>query len=81
MKNLNNLTTKTVTGIYALSNWGGIEIIGDIEYTPDADYVYWRYNFGTPQKIRKAKIYCNLSGRCYFRTPNGRIHFDQIMGA
>lgn len=67
---------KPVTGLWADSTFGGIEIIGDIEYTPDDDYVYWRFNYGTPTSIRRAKIYYGTNP--HFRTPHGRIYFKDI---
>lgn len=68
---------KPVTGVFADSTFGGIEIIGDIEHAIN-DYVFWRYNYGKPENIHRAKIYHNKKGS-YFTTPRGRIYFNNIM--
>lgn len=67
---------KPVTGVFADSAFGGIEIIGDIEHAID-DYVFWRYNYGEPGPIRKAKIYDGANP--YFRTPRGKVYFKNIL--
>lgn len=68
---------KPVTGVFADSAFGGIEIIGDIEHAIN-DYVFWRYNYGEPEPIHRAKIYYSRKG-AYFNTPRGRVHFNNIM--
>ena len=45
---------KKAVATYGLSNWGGIEIM-DILYDIN-DYVVYRFNFGEPQEVHKAKI-------------------------
>lgn len=53
--NLNNgYKNKEPISALPLSNWGGIEIL-DIVHEIN-DYVVYRFNYGTPEKIHKAKI-------------------------
>lgn len=41
-------------GVYAISNFGGIEILAI-----DGDTVKWRYNFGEPEETNESEIfYC-----------------------
>ena len=41
-------------GVYAISNFGGIEILAI-----EGDTVKWRYNFGEPEEIKESEIfYC-----------------------
>lgn len=75
MKN-NTQTKEPVTGVYADSAFGGIEIIGDIEYG-NTDYIYWRFNYGKPGPIHRAKIYDGANP--YFRTPRGKVYFKNIL--
>lgn len=78
MKNTTQID-KPVIGVYTDSTFGRIEIVGDIEYGPDDDYIYWRFNYGTPGKIHRTKIYYNgKDGNLYFRSPKGRIYFKDI---
>lgn len=67
---------KPVTGVWADSAFGGIEIIGDIEYGI-TNYIYWRFNYEVPEDIHRAKIY--LGKRPYFRTSKGRIYLDNVV--
>ena len=41
----------TVIGVYPLSSFGGIEILGI-----NGDTVEWRYNFGEPQEPQETAI-------------------------
>lgn len=69
--------TKAI-GTYALSNFGGIEIL-DILYGID-DYAVACFNFGTGrQQIRKHKIQYTPAGRAYIRKQGIRYYFDEIM--
>ena len=43
-----------VIATYCMCNWGGIEIL-DILYGIE-DYVVYRFNFGEPKEVHKAKI-------------------------
>lgn len=70
-------TTKDVIATYTLSNWGGIEIL-DILYGIN-DYVVYRYNFGEPQEVHKAKINYGVN-HSSFRTFAGySIRLDECM--
>ena len=51
--------------VYGLTNHGGIEIVDFIE-----DAVIYRYNFGTPQEVHRAKLYLGVK-ECSFRTIAG----------
>lgn len=66
---------KPVTGVWGESAFGGIEIIGDIEYGI-TDYVYWRFNYGDPGPIHRTKIYDGPNP--YFRTPRGKVYLKNI---
>lgn len=41
----------TVIGVYPISNFGGIEVLGI-----NGDAVEWRYNFGEPQETQETAI-------------------------
>lgn len=41
----------TVIGVYTISTFGGIEILG-----LNGDTVEWRYNFGEPQESQESDI-------------------------
>lgn len=48
------LIKDAVIGVYGISNFGGIEVLGI-----DGDTVKWRYNFGEPQESQESEIeYC-----------------------
>ena len=65
-------------GVFAMCNFGGIEIL-DIIYGIN-DYVIACFNFGTGrQQIRKHKICYTPSGRAYIRKQGTRYYFDKIM--
>ena len=64
-------------GTYAMSNWGGLEIL-DIQYGID-DYVIASFNFGTRQQIRRHKICYTPTGRPYIRKQGTRFYLDEIM--
>ena len=64
-------------GVYPLSNWGGVEILG-IEYGID-DYAVCRYNFGEPEeKVHKLKITYG-DGSPYIRLEGMRIRLDECL--
>lgn len=68
---------KRPIGVYCLSNWGGIEIL-DILYGID-DYVVYRFNFGEPQELHRAKINYGVN-HSSFRTSAGySIRLDECM--
>lgn len=60
--------SKEPVAVYPMSNWGGIEIL-DILYGIE-DYVVYRFNFGKPQELHKAKIRYGVN-HISFRTSAG----------
>lgn len=63
--------------VYTMNNWGGIEIL-DILYGIE-DYVVYRFNFGEPQELHKAKIRYGVN-HSSFRTPAGySVRLDECM--
>jgi hypothetical protein len=67
-----------VISVYAISNFGGIEIL-NVEYDID-DRIVYRYNFGQPEnKIHKARIYYGAGDMPYFNTKFGRIYLKDCM--
>lgn len=60
--------SKEPVAVYPMTNWGGIEIL-DILYGIE-DYVVYRFNFGEPQELHKAKIRYGVN-HSSFRTPAG----------
>ena len=68
---------KRPIGVYCMSNFGGIEIM-DILCGID-DYVVYRWNFGTPTEVHKAKINYGVN-HSSFRTSAGySIRLDDCM--
>jgi len=73
---MNNLLQ--AKGLFALSTFGGLEII-DVVYDVD-DYVVFRWNFGKPGRISRAKI---RYGKCgdYFKTKGHTIFLSDVIRA
>jgi len=68
---------KRPVATYCLTNWGGIEIL-DILYGIE-DYVVYRFNFGEPQELHRAKINYGVN-HSSFRTSAGySIRLDECM--
>lgn len=68
---------KKPVAVFGMTNCGGIEIM-DILYGID-DYVVYRWNFGTPTEVHKAKINYG-SKHDSFRTSAGySIRLDECM--
>lgn len=68
---------KEPIAVFVMSNFGGIEIL-DILYGID-DYVVYRWNFGTPTEVHKAKIHYGAN-HSSFRTSAGySIRLDECM--
>lgn len=68
---------KRPVGVYPMTNWGGIEIL-DILYGIE-DYVVYRFNFGEPQELHRAKIRYGVN-HSSFRTSAGySIRLDECM--
>lgn len=68
---------KTPVAVYPMTNHGGIEIL-DILYGID-DYVVYRFNFGEPQELHRAKINYSVN-HSSFRTSAGySIRLDECM--
>lgn len=69
--------SKQPVAVYPMSNWGGIEIL-DILYGIE-DYVVYRFNFGEPQELHRAKINYGVN-HSSFRTSAGySIRLDECM--
>ena len=66
-----------VIAVYGMSNFGGIEIL-DIQYGIN-DSVVYRYNFGTPQKARTARVQYTSKCEPFFRSPSGRVYLNECM--
>lgn len=66
-----------VQAVYCMSNFGGIEV--HLAFEDGDRCMYWRYNFGEPEKWHKAKIYDTAKDRCYFRAGNMRVYLDQVI--
>jgi len=76
--NLNNeYKDKKPIESLCLSNWGGIEIL-DIVYGID-DYVVYRFNYGTPEKIHKAKIIYGTKVNSFRAYDNKRYRLDDFI--
>jgi hypothetical protein len=65
-------------GTFALSNFGGVEILDTIYGIED--YVIACFNFGTGrQQIRRYKICETPTGRLYFWKQHVRYYLDNFM--
>lgn len=68
---------KKPVAVYPMTNYGGIEIL-DIVYGVE-DYVVYRFNFGKPQELHRAKIRYG-ENHSSFRTHAGySIRLDNCM--
>lgn len=68
---------KRPVAVYPMCNLGGIEIL-DILYGIE-DYVVYRFNFGEPQKLHRAKIRYGVD-HSSFRTLAGySVNLDECM--
>ena len=68
---------KKPIAVYPMSNWGGIEIMDIINGIDD--YVVWRYNYGSPDKLHKTKVLINDAGHQYIRINESRIKLENFM--
>ena len=68
---------KKPIAVYPMSNWGGIEILDVINGIDD--YVVWRYNYDSPDKLHKAKVLINTSGHQYIRINESSVKLDNFM--
>lgn len=66
-----------VIGIYSICDFGGLEVL-DFEYGID-DRVIYRYDFGSTEKIRKAKLHVNNKGVYFTPTRGGRVYLHNII--
>ena len=69
----------TVQGVVAMSAFGGLEIL-DIEYGIN-DRVVYRWNFGKPERVCRAKIRYDGYGLPYFKTKGHKIFMDDVLAA
>lgn len=69
----------TVQGVVATSAFGGLEVL-DIEYGID-DRVVYRWNFGEPGRVCRAKIRDDGDGLPYFKTKGHKIFMDEVLTA
>jgi len=65
----------TVHGVYTLSNFGGLEV----SVVDGADYLYWRNNYGKPERWRRARIYYTKSYGAYFTAGGFRVYLSEVM--
>jgi hypothetical protein len=68
---------KKPIAVYPMGSWGGIEILDIINGIDD--YVIWRYNYGSPDKLHKAKVLINDVGHQYIRISGSRVKLDNFM--
>lgn len=68
---------KRPVGVYPMSNFGGIEIM-DILYGID-DSVVYRFNFGEPQEVHRAKINYGVNHSSFRTTAGYSIRLDDCM--
>lgn len=68
---------KRVIAVYPMSNWGGIEIL-DILYGIE-DYVIYRFNFGEPQEVHKAKIRYGVNHSSFKTCAGYSVRFDECL--
>lgn len=66
---------KAVHGVFADSNWGGLEV----SVTNGADYLFWRENYGEPKEWHRAKICETGRGKLYFVARGRRVHLDNVL--
>lgn len=65
-------------GVYAINNWGGVEVLG-IEHCIEDDYVIARFNFGgKPQNLHRCKIRYGSRWES-FRIGNFTIRLNLVM--
>lgn len=67
--------SKNPVALYPMSNWGGIEIL-DILYGIE-DYVVYRFNFGKPQELHRAKIHYGVNHSSFRTTAGYRVRLDE----
>lgn len=68
---------KRPVGVYSMSNFGGIEIM-DILYGID-DSVVYRFNFGEPQEVHRAKINYGVNHSSFRTTAGYSVRLDECM--
>lgn len=62
-----------IIAVLALSNWGGLEIT-----ELNDEYVSMRFNFGSPSRVHRRKLYANTKG-AYFKINGRRYYLDDFM--
>lgn len=65
---------RKVNGVYADSNWGGLEV----SVVDGTDYLFWWENYGAPGAWHRAKIK-ETGGRFYFVARGRRVHLDNVL--
>jgi len=68
---------KQPVAVYPMSNWGGIEIL-DILYGIE-DSVVYRFNFGKPQEVHRAKINYGVNHSSFRTTAGYSVRLDECM--
>lgn len=63
--------------VYCMSNFGGIEIVDTGEWMDTV--IFYRFNFGKPERVHFAKVHETATGRGYIRTRKGRIYLDECI--
>lgn len=63
--------------VYPMTNWGGIEIM-DIIYGID-DCVVYRFNFGEPKEVHKAKIRTGVNHDSFKTVAGYSVRLDECM--
>lgn len=68
---------KKPVAVFGMSNFGGIEVM-DILYGIE-DYVVYRWNFGTPTEVHKAKINYGANHHSFRTSAGYSVRLDECM--
>ena len=68
---------KKAVAVFPMTNWGGIEIM-DILYGIN-DYAVYRFNFGEPQELHKAKINYGVNHDSFRTFAGYSVRFDECL--
>lgn len=68
---------KQPVAVYPMSNWGGIEIL-DILYGIE-DSVVYRFNFGEPQEVHRAKVNYGVNHSSFRTTAGYSVRLDECI--
>ena len=68
---------KQPIAVYPTCNWGGIEIL-DILYGIE-DYVVYRFNYGKPKELHKAKIRYGANHSSFKTSAGYSVRLDECM--